>query len=144
MATDIVHISDEGGLVVLWGGPIYVDADNIDPQDQALLDQYSLVLTHLWERTGDDGMFWRRRMLLFGVEIIAVILKDGKPHVQLPYESWLVLDTDGENLADQAVVYGIYGTHDIREVPVAPQSSLTWLALARYEPGFSVTGSEEE
>lgn len=143
MADRLVHIGDEGGLAVLWGGPVFANADNIDPQDQALLDEYSVVLNQLWERDGDDGKFWRRKLVLVGVEITKVLLKDGQPHVQLPYGSWLVLDTDGDDLADQAIIYSIYQVYDLRAVDVPPgEPRLTWLALR--EPGFSVTGEDTD
>ena len=60
--------------------------------DQAELDAFGTVLTPLWERPGDDGMFWRRQMIFAGVEVVAVGQHLFKLHVQLPSGSWLVVE----------------------------------------------------
>ena len=123
---NIVHLKDGEEVYELWGGPLYVEADNLHLDDQAELDEFGVVLERLWERQGDDGMFWRRKMILCGVEVTRVHLdKQARAHVQLASGSWLLLDTDGTELSEQAMVFGIYG--DPEGIPLM-EPRQTWKA----------------
>lgn len=103
---------DDAAFVTLWGGPTWIEADNTHPDDEGELQEWGVQLQMLWERAGDDGPCWRRRYLLCGVEVQRVVMANGQAHAQLPFGTWIALDGDGTDLAEQAIVLSIYDNRE--------------------------------
>ncbi len=131
----------DAGTVTLWGGPVALDADNINPADQAALDRNGRCLTLLWERAGDDGAFWRRTYILFGVEVVNVRTDGELAHIQLPGGSWLVLENTPFSLQAEAAAFGILHREPAPKLPTWLESQARAVLYQKDEfSGFGPSG----
>lgn len=104
-----LHIKDGEEVFELWGGPAKVQADQVRPEDAEELRAYSSTLQTYFERDGDDGPIWCKEMRFYGAEVTAVSLDDDqRVHVRLAEGTWLVVEGDGTNLAEQGLIFGLY------------------------------------
>jgi hypothetical protein len=94
------------GFVGLWGIAT-LDADNISAEDQEHLDSHGRCLTMLWERAGDDGMFWRRTYVLIDLDAVWMRFDGSTAHIQLPGGSWLVMENVPISLHAEAAAFGL-------------------------------------
>lgn len=104
-----LNIKEGEEVFELWGGPVKVQADQVQPDDAEELRHYARSLQTFFSRDGDDGPIWCKEMRFYGVEVTAVSLdSDHRAHVRLAEGTWLVIEGDGTDLAERGLIFGLY------------------------------------